>query len=201
MRLVIVKDINTGKETIVRQFSIAEKGNIWLANNSVFKGGNFIGEVFIAKGPDDNLVFGESSENILYLYNPVKNVEEPPIHIIVKATKVTPQYIATFKTRYLKNLGDHLAYYSDILTDPEGHIVLMRGKGLNACIEARALIIKKNGAAQHNVKLKTEGFTWWENDKFKSFSFYTKHIAFALVKDPDDDEDLFRLEKLQVSGL
>jgi hypothetical protein len=78
--------------------------------------------------------------------------------------------------------GDHLAYYSGILTNPEGHIVLLRGKDLITGNEAGALIISDNGAVQRDFKIKTEGFQWWENRKFKNFSFYTREIAMRWKK-------------------
>lgn len=150
---IFIKDIDTGEEKVIDSIDIPDKSWIRLEKSSgVIRLDNYIGNVMISKTKDGNLLVGASNSPVIKIYSPIGKLLHE-FRLNMTPIPVTGDYIRKFKANKIDYLsaaqgqngssdrrmakvlgkypfenlfGDHLPFYSKILVDTQGNILVFK---------------------------------------------------------------------------
>ncbi len=100
---VIIKDINSGKEKVIREITLLDRHSIEVGKHISIGVGNFIGQVILAQTIEGNLAVGVSNQPEIKIYSP-KGKEINSFSLKITPIPVSKDFIAKIKNYRLAEL-------------------------------------------------------------------------------------------------
>lgn len=221
---VIIKDVASGKETVIDSFNIPDKSWIRLkGSKGVVKLGNYIGQVMLAQTKDGNLVVGASNSPVIKIYSENGKLLFS-FRLKMKPVPVTSDYIAKFKAykvasksaltgkdaaygKYTAKLmkafpfehffWEHLPYYRKIMVDSEGNILVFKWTDCIGDCTKIFQVYSPEGTFICETKI-DQGVFDFEIDHRRKKIIFTDNGIFGLFYLKADEEETLRLVKVNV---
>ncbi|NIR10846.1 MAG: 6-bladed beta-propeller [Candidatus Aminicenantes bacterium] len=220
--VIIIKDAETGNETVVDSIKIPALGTIVLQQTAAIMVKNNAGDVLIARTKDGNLLVGASNTPDIKIYS-IKGKLLRYFHLEMKPLPVTDKYIQKYKDDFMSHVKgedgsrpsskwmikkmeafsfdklflEHLPYYREILVDSEGNILVFKWTDcIGDCVEIFQ-VYSPDGKYICETRIDKGMFDFKIDSNMKNIIFTSRGI-FGLFQLKDSDDVSLRLVKVDI---